>query len=337
MSSAPEKRAALKRWLRERLTKGEGPEQDWNRLLDATWDHLLATPVQDLVEADAIEALCDRLADPRLVTELTRPIAAAVAREAIDELRTDDRPLDRFVPIEARERIDAILARPGLVHPDWVRAIFRGAAVEALLNETLYRALTDFSTLIPRLMIRVSPMGRLGVMGGAGAFAERLIRELEKALEPEVRSFLTDSTKRVLEHAAEFAIAKLDEPASIEFRQDLAAYMMSRSPAFYLQGVDDGLIEDVETVVDRIACQIVTMPELRAGVRVWIDRGMTHAAGKTLGEFLGIEGAGARPPLDAWAEATWPTVRAVLASPEAQRQIDSLLDELLDEYEREPV
>ena len=335
MNGPPEKRAALKHWLRERLTKGEGPKQDWGRLLDATWDHLLLTPVHDLVDPGAIEALCDRLADPRHVTELTRPIATAVARAAIDELRTDDQPLDRFVPGEARERLYAILGRPGLVHPDWVRAVFRGEAVEALLNETLYRALTDFSTFIPRLMIRLSPMGRFGVMGGARAFAERLIREFEKALEPEVRSFLADSTKRVLEHAAEFAIAKLDEPASIEFRRDLAAFMMSRSPAFYLQGVDDALVEEIETVAELIACNLVSMPEVRTGVRVWIDKGMTYAAGKTLGELLRIEGTGTRPPLDEWAEATWPPVKAVLGSPEAQRQIDSLLDELLDEYERD--
>jgi hypothetical protein len=334
VSGASETRATLERWLRARLTEGEGPKDEWRQVLEAAWGHLLATKVHDLVDADASKALADRLADPELVTELSRPIVATAARAMIAELRKDEEPIDRFLSPEAQQQLQETLSRPGLVHPDWVRAIFRGEAAEAVLNDALYRALREFSTLLPRLMVKVSPMGRFGVIGGAGALAEKLIEEIEKLAEPEIRSFLADGTERLLERAAEFTIAKLDDPASIEFRHNLATFILSKSPAFYLDVADEELLDEMGVVVELAARHVAQMPEVRAGAHMWIDRVLESSANKTLGEVLQIEGTDARPPMDALAEATWPAFRTMLNSPQPQRWMDTLLNELLDEYER---
>lgn len=334
MTDPTDTRAILKSWLRNRLTEGERPKQEWRELLEASWDYLLSTKVRDLVDADTAKDLADRLADPELVTELSRPIVAEVARVVIAEVRNDEEPLERFLPTEAQEQLQAALTRPGLIHPDWIRNIFRGEAAEAVLNDVLYRALRDFSTLLPRLMVKIFPMGRLGVIGGAGAFMEKLIEELEKMMEPEIKSFLADSTERVLERAAEFTIAIIDEPVSMEFRRNLATFILSNSPAFYLEAADDELIADVGSVVELTARHVTQMPEVRAGTHAWIDRAMRHAEDKTVGELLQIEGTEARPPMDALAEATWPAFKAMLGSPQVQRWMDDLLDELLDEHER---
>jgi ferritin-like protein len=328
-----ETRAALKRWLRARLRGGERPKEEWRQLCQATWDHLLATPVRDLIDPNTVKALADRLLDPELVTELSRPIVATVGRATIAELREDERPVDRFLPPEARDRLKEALARPNLVHPDWVRAMFRGEAAEAVLNDALYGALKEFSTLLPRLMVKVSPMGRLGVLGSAGAFAEKLIEELEKLIEPEIRSFLAERTEAVLARAAEFTIAKLDEPASIEFRSNFVRFILSRSPAFFL-GAADELIGDLADILEMTARNIAEMPEMRADIHAWIDRAMEYCATRTLGEVLEIDRTETRPPIADWAEATWPAFVTILASPQSQAWIDSLVDELIDEYER---
>ena len=334
MSEAPEKRAALKRWFRDRLTEGERPKEEWRQLWEATWDHLLDTPVLDLVDANTAKALADRLVDPELVTELSRPIVANVAQVVIAELRADDKPVDRFLPPDAQDKLQEALARPGLVHPDWVRAMFRGEAAEAVLNDALYRALQDFSTLLPRLLVKISPVGRFGVLGSAGAFAEKLIEELEKLIEPEIKSFLADSTGRVLERAAEFTIAKIDDPASIEFRATFVNFVLSKSPAFFLDAADDALIADMGAVVELTARHLAEAPETREGVRKWIDRAIDYCEGKSVGEALELDGKRARPPIDALADATWPAFTTLLTSPQAQRWTGGLLDELLDEYER---
>jgi hypothetical protein len=334
MGAGPEKRAALKRWLRGRLMDGEQAETEWRQLLESTWDYLLITPVHDLVDAKSAKAAADELMTAELVTELARPIAAAVAPVVIEELRRDERPLKRFVPGDAQAKLEEAIARPGLVHPDWVRAMFRGQAAEAVLNDALYRALNDFSTLLPRLLVKVSPAGRLGVLGSAGAIAEKLIKDLERRIEPEIKSFLADRSEQLLERAAEFAVGKLDDPASIEFRANLVRFVLSKSPAFLVGAADDQLLEDIGVVAELIARHVAEMPELRADIHAWIDRAMAYSEGMSLGEALHLEGIEVRPPIDALAEATWPAFIAVLGSPQAQHWMDTLLDELLDEHDR---
>lgn len=334
MSAEPDKRVALKQWLRRRLTEGEQPKKEWQQLLEATWDFLLLTPVHDLIDAKTAKVAVDQLMNAELVTSLSRPIVAAVAPVIIQELRGDERPLERFLPQDAQAKLEEAIARPGLVHPDWVRAMFRGEAAEAVLNDALYRALKDFSTLLPRLMVKVSPMGRLGMLGSAGALAEKLIEDLERRIEPEIKSFLAARSEEILKRAAEFTIAKLDEPASIEFRANFIKFVLSKSPAFLVGAADDALLEDVGVVAELTARHVADMPDVRADVHAWIDRAVAYSEGMNLGEALHLEGIDVRPPLDALAEATWPAFTALLSSPQAQHWMDSLVVELLDEHER---
>lgn len=334
MAAESDIRAALKRWLQQRLTEGEQPKQQWRQLLEATWDHLLGTPVGELVDVETVKAVTDAFLETDIVTELARPITPKIARAVIAELREDERPLSRFLPPDAQAKLQEAIARPGLVHPDWVRAIFRGEAAEAVVNDALYRALKDFSTLLPRLMMKVSPVGRFGMLGSAGAFAEKLIDDLQRRIEPEIKSFIADSTEPVLKRAAEFTIAKIDEPASIEFRATFMNFVLSKSTAFLLEAADDELIADIGTVVELSARHVTAMPEMRDDIHRWIDQALGHAEGKTIGEVLELSAGQVRPPIDALADATWPVFTSVLGSPHAQTWVDSLVDELLDEHER---
>ncbi|MBW1905994.1 MAG: hypothetical protein JRJ24_11920 [Deltaproteobacteria bacterium] len=215
--------------------------------------------------------------------------------------------------------------------------MFRGEAAEAVLNDALYRALKDFSTLLPRLLVKVSPVGRFGILGSAGAFAEKLIVELEKLIEPEIKSFLANSTERILERAAEFTIAKIDDPASIEFRATFVNFMLSKSPSFFLEAANDEMLGDMGAVVEITARHLAETPEMQAGIHGWIDRVMDYSVDKTLGEVLQIDGSGVRPPIDALADATWPAFTNVLGSPQARAWMDRLLDELIDEYDKAAV
>ena len=334
MGADDDQRGELKRWLRARLMEGERPREEWRRLWQAGWDHLLATPVHDLIDRDAARDLTDRLLDPDLVTELSRPIVAGIARSILSELRAAEEPIDRLLPPEAHDRLRETLARPGLVDPDLLRAMFRGEAVEGVVNDALYRTLKDFSTLLPRMLVKVSPMGRFGMLGGAGAMMEKLIDELEKLIEPEIKSFLADSTGRVLESAADVAIDRLDDPSSIELRINIAGFMLSKSPAFHLKAADEELVVDLGEIVELTARHVAGMPETRANIDTWIDRAMEASAGKSLGQVLQLTEGGARPPIDALADAGWPAFRTLLSSSHAQTWLDTLVDELLDEAER---
>ncbi|MFW2389488.1 MAG: hypothetical protein ACN4G0_14200 [Polyangiales bacterium] len=334
MAGESDNRTALKSWLQQRLVEGERPRKEWRQLVEATWNHLLATPVNELVHADVVKRVADEMLDTDFVIEIARPIVPKVAGAVITELRQDERPLSRLLPPDARAKLQEAIARPGLVHPDWVRAMFRGEAAEAVVNDALYRALKDFSTLLPRMMMKLSPVGRFGMLGSAGAFAEKLIDDMQRRIEPEIKSFLAESTQPVLERAAEFTISRIDDPASTEFRATFINFVLSKSPAFLLEAADDELIGDMGAVVELSAEHVTRLPEMRADIHRWIDQALGPAAGKTVGEFLGMGSTAPQPPFDALAEATWPAFTSVLRSPHAQAWMDSLVDELLDEYER---
>lgn len=334
MNEATDSHAALKQWLLNRFTEGERPKEEWRAAFEASWEHLLGTRVRDLIDADAANELALALADPELINELFRPVVESVARAVILELREDEEPLERFVPPEAQRKLRLILAKPGLVHPDWIRNIFRGEAAEAVVGDAIYRALMDFSTLLPRLMMRISPLGRWGVVGGAGAVMARLIEELERLIEPEIRSFVADGTERILSRAAEFTIARIDDPASIEFRTSLAAFMLTNSPAFYLRPVDDELVAEIGDLAEETARHIAQMPEIRERAHVLVERALDRAGDETLAELLQISPTGPRPPMSAMADASWPAFKTMLNSPAVVRWMDEVLDELLEEYER---
>jgi hypothetical protein len=330
-----DKRDALKRWLQERLTRDERGREEWRQLAEAVWDHLLLTPVHDLVDANTAKALADRLAAPEFVSELTRPVMANVMGALIEEMREDAEPVGRFVPEEAKAKLHEVLSRPGLVHPDWVHAMLRGEAVEEVLNDILYRALLDFSTLLPRILVKVSSTRRFSVLGSAGMFAERMIGEVQKLIEPEIRAFLADSTGRVLESAAEFTIANIDNPAQIEFRSSFIDFVLSKSPAFLLMNSDDELLDDMGAVIELTAQHLAEAPETRDAIHRSVDRLMEHCSDKNLGEALQWNDTSPRPPIDALADATWPAYVAAVTSPGAQRFMDGIVDGLIDEYERD--
>ena len=325
-----EERTRAKQWLRARLTEGDRPREEWRELWRAGWEHLIRTPVEELVDPCAAVDLAERFTDSQFLIEIPAPLLRRVLRAAIDSLREDDEPLHRLIPDEVRRRLREAVARPGLVHPDWVHATFRGEAVEAVLNDMLYRVLKDFSTLIPRMMTKMQSLGRFSLIGGAGALAERLIREVERLVEPEIRAFLADSTGPVLESAAEFTIARIDDPAQLEFRATFVDFVLSRSPRFLLANVDEPLTEDLEFAVGATLRHLSAAPETREAVRDWIERGMQYCEGKTVGEVLELDEGSPAPPIDALADASWPTFRSLIESPYAQQWMDSLVDELLD-------
>ena len=330
MKTSVDDRNRAKSWLRARLTEGERPREEWRALWAATWEELLRTPVDDLLDARSTGELVERLIETSFVVDAAGPLLAKVQRAAIDSLRRDATPLDRRMPAEARERLHRAVAKPGLVHPDWVRAVLRGEAIESILNETLYGVLKDFSTLIPRIMTRMPSIGRFSLIGGAGALAERLIREVEKLVEPEIRAFLADGTGRVLESAADFTVERIDDPIQLEFRATFVDFVLSRSPEFLLASLDESSIDELEQVAVETLRHLSEDDEARTLLRGWVERGIESCAGMSVGEVLEIDASEPSPPTDALADATWPAFRSLLEGPHARDWLDSLVDELLD-------
>jgi len=320
----------VKVWLHDRLT-GDRAQQEWRAIIEAAWEQLLAARVDQVVPREKLVALVESHLTRERILDLIRPVVREMIPTLVERMRADDQPLSRWVPDSARDGIRRMVSRPGLVHPEWVRALFRQEAVEALMADALYRGIRDFSTIMPRLFLGLLPGSRLAGMGGAGALGKRLLDELEQRIEPEIKAFLAGGTQRALSHAAEFAIKHLDDRASISLRTNMVDFVLSRSPSFHAQALRDDLLADVEPIAEAIGRRIDEMPESRQIAREIVEKLATRHAQRPVADVLVELGVTGRPDFDAWAEATWPAVRTYLSAPAIMAWIDGIVEELVEQ------
>jgi hypothetical protein len=318
----------LARWLHERL-RGPRGEADWRVLFEAGWDRALEARVSEILPRALVDRVAHEHLTPDRLAALSRPFAGAILRDAVTDLRQDRAAIERWVPKEARAILDRIATRPGLIDPEWIRSMFRERAVEVVLADTLYAAIRDFATSLPKLIMSMLPKsGALGMLGGAAGLGAKVAEEVERRLEPEIKNFLAGGTKRALEHMAEFTVAHLDDPVSREFRRNFVHFAISRSPAFHVQAVTEEVLTDVSTLVDHIARHVATQGESKEIVKRVLDR--VEADWGPLQVKVALEKLGVteRPPIDALAAATWPLVSVILDGPAVKSWLEGLLDEL---------
>ena len=319
----------VKLWLHDRLT-GNRAREEWRAIVEAAWEQLLAARVEQVIPRDKLVALVESHLTQERVLDLIRPVVRAMLPTLVERMRADDRPLSRWVPDSARDGIRRMVSRPGLVDPEWVRALFRQEAVEALMADALYRGIRDFSTIMPRLLLGLLPGSRLPGMGGAGALGKRLLDELEQRIEPEIKAFLAGGTQRALRHAADFAVRHLDDRPSISLRTNMVDFVLSKSPSFHAQALREELLADVEPVAEAIGRSIAELPESRQIAREIVDKLATRHAQRPVADVLLELGVTGRPDFDAWADATWPAVRTYLSAPAIVAWIDGIVDELVE-------
>lgn len=324
---------SLKAWLHDRLA-GDQARQDWRNIIEAAWDRLLACPVDQVVPTEELAALVESHMTRERIADLARPIVREVIPTIVERMRADKEPVSRWVPDAAREGIRRMVSRPGLVHEEWVRAVFRQEAVEALMADALYRGIRDFSTIMPRLILGLLPTSRIPGMGGAGAIGKRLLDELEQRIEPEIKTFLTGGTQRALTRAAEFAIKHLDDKASVSLRTNMVDFVLSKSPAFHAEAFRDELLADVEPIAEAVGRRVSEMPESKIIAREIIEHLMARHRGRAVADVLVELGITGRPDFDVWAAATWPAVRTYVTAPEIARWLDGIVDELVEQQSK---
>jgi len=324
--------AELQGWLRERLAGEEG-RKEWRRLIEAAWNHLRCATLDTIVQEQQAATLIESYLEPARIRDLILPGIRAVVPSVVARMRRDTEPLSRWVPQETQDEIKRMASAPGLVHDDWIRAVFKQEAVEAVMADALYRGLRDFSTILPRIILSLLPTSRLPGFGGAGAMGKRLLDEFEKRLEPEIKSFLTGGTQRALTRAAEFAIQKKDSPQSVKARTELIDFVLSHSASFHVQAITDERIASAEPIAEAIAERIAAREESKTVLREELDYFFRVNGGRPVGEILETIGIRSTPDFDAWAAATWPAVLTYLRVPETGAWLDGLVVELLKKRE----
>ena len=202
------------------------------------------------------------------------------------------------------------------------------------MADALYRGIRDFSTIMPRIFLSLLPTSRLPGLGGAGALGKRVLEELERRIEPEIKSFLTGGTQRALARAAEFAIHHMEDPSYVALRKNMVDFTLSKSASFHVGPMTDARLAAVEPIVESIAQQVAGLEESRRIAREIFQSLASQFDGCKVREVLARIGITSEPDLDAWAAATWPAFQTYLAAPDIGLWLDSLVDELLQEQSR---
>ncbi len=325
---------ALKNWLVARLTD-ERAEADWAGLLEAGFEALLDSPFAEVVPDEAGRDAARALVQTDHLADLVRPSAKLVIPLILAHAREDRAPLGRWVPEEARHRIEALAARPGWVAPEWVQALYAQKAMEELVADTLYRSLRDFSTIVPRIVQSVmpSPLGKLAKLGGkaTGGVGGRVLDEVERRLEGEIKRFLEKGTRRALDGAARFTVDHIDGPSAAQAKKELVGFVLDHSAAFHVGPLDDAAVAEIDAIAELVARHVAAAEETGAIVEATADRIFERFEGGTVRDAFEACGITERPPYEAWAASTWPAIPRIVAAPGIDAWLGTLCEQIVSE------
>ncbi len=321
-------------YLAARLTDDRA-RGDFVRSFANAYDHVLSRPLRELVDPAAAAALLTDVATAETVRGLAAPVVREVHRRTVAALKADDARLGDYVTKEAREAIDALIARPDLIPEDLIHRVFEDDATEEVLRDVLYDALVEFNDSVnpffaewglPGLLKRFMPIGSGAVLKSIGAVRA----EFDKRLEPEIRKFLLVFMRQSKSKIADLVVAKSADPKFVSLRKSVVAFFYERTLAEVTKTVDDDARDAVDTAAEAIALEVLRRDHPRERLRAELEKFLEEKGDVPLGEWLASTGAVARPELERIAELLWPHVKMLLESPPARAFYERVTWEFYD-------
>ncbi|MEO1336292.1 MAG: hypothetical protein AAFV29_11645 [Myxococcota bacterium] len=317
----------LAEWLKQRLRDSQ---DDWSRLFAAMYRHFLTLPVDQVIDRDALKTAVEAQLSPERMEDFIRAAFTVGVRPAVEEGRADDAPVGRWMPDDAQQQLVAFAGQKELIDPRWIEELFAQEAAEELVADTLYQSLKDFSTLVPRILQKVLPSGLGRLAGFAASAGGKVFDEVERVLDGEIRRFVEKGTRKALDRAASFASQNLDSPTAAQARQNLVRSALDKTGRFHVDRLTDARIDALQAMAQATGVYMVQRDEWAEVIDRVVDRAWTQTENKTVAEVLEAVGVQQEPPLDAWAAATWPLLRAALDAPEVDRWVDELAQQFFE-------
>ena len=309
-------------FLAARLTD-ESARADFTRSFARHYDDLLERPLRELVDPAAIEAGLAAALTSEAVRGLVAPIMREVHRRVAAAMKEDETKVGEYVPDEARDAIDALLARKDALPEPLLRRVLDDEATEEVMRDVLYDALVEFNDSVnpffaewglPALIKRVMPIGSGTVLKSIGAVRA----EFDKRLEPEIRKFLQVFARKSKKKTGDFVVEKASDPKFVKLRRSVVAYFYEQSLADLARASDEEGRAHVDAAATAIASAIVSKERPRERLRAELDALLREHGDTKRGAFLEAIGVDARPELDAIAALLWPHVKLTLESPAAR-------------------
>lgn len=308
-------------FLTKRLTDERG-KNDFATSLAAAHDDLLTRRLADIIDPKTVVASVHAVLTTEAVRGHLAPIVREVVRRVTIALRSEDSKLGDYVPAEARKAIDELIARSDLVPPELIRKIVDSDAVESVMHDVMYDALTEFNESVnpffaewglPALIKRFMPIGAGAVLKSMTAVRA----EFDKRLEPEIRKFLLGFSRKSKTKLADFIVSSTGDPKQVALRKSIVAFFYEESLAQITQNFDDDARLEVDEAAVSIALEVIRRDRPRERLVAELEKFLAEHGDETVGAWLARIGATERPPLDKIAELLWPYLRLALESPPA--------------------
>jgi hypothetical protein len=297
----------------------------------AVHDALLAAPVADVVDAQALAAALDAALTRAAVDRAVRPLARRLLPVVLAELRAERGRVEHRVPAAARERIDALLSRPGLMPERLLREVAEQDAIDEIMRDVLYDGFKEFSEKVNPFTAEwgvPSLLKRMSVLGGTVAKGLDTVKaEFDRRLEPEIRRFLASFSRRGLRGMVEATIARSDQPASVAVRRHLVAWVLEQEIAELARATDDEAVALAQEIGLDIVAAELAREEGRSRRRALVEAALETVKGETVGGALASLGVTLRVDAEALAAAAWPAVKAALESPPVKAWLRKLVGE----------
>jgi hypothetical protein len=309
--------------------------RQWREHLPAGWAAVLATPLGELVNAEALCRAIDAVARDGALRAAIRPAAAKALAELVAAARVERHRAGDLVSSDARATLDRLLERPKLVPEQLVREVLESAAIEAVMRDVLYDALKEFSEKVnpffaewglPALLKRFAPFG-------AGALTKGMVSvrdEFERRLEPEIRKFLQGFSRTAMRETIDILLAKVDTPDFIALRKHVAAWVLAQEIGALARQLDEhgaALAQELGLDVAGLALQ---EEWLRKRQKDAVTAFLAAHGKEPVGEVLRTLGITLAPDFDVVAALSWPVVRSVCATAPVRGWLASLVAEFFD-------
>ncbi|HVH40763.1 MAG TPA: hypothetical protein VM925_00415 [Labilithrix sp.] len=309
-------------FLAERLVDDRA-RGDFVRSLAAGYDHLLSLPLRALIDPKRLVTGGVAVLTNETVRGLVAPIIREVSRRVTLSLRSEDTKLGDYVPREARDAIDQLIARADLVPEELVRKIFDADVVEEIMRDVMYDALVEFNESVnpffadwglPALIKRFMPIGSGAVLKSMDAVRT----EFDKRLEPEMRKFLLGFSRKSKKKLADFIVASAGDPKQVALRQSIVAFFYEESLAQITQNIDDDARMEADEAALAITLEVLRRERPRERLLAELEKLVADHGDETVGAWLTRIGVSERPDLEKLAEVLWPFLRLALESPPAR-------------------
>ncbi|MEE2902472.1 MAG: hypothetical protein VYC39_09085 [Myxococcota bacterium] len=326
-------RDAAKAWLKQRLSN-ERFASEWKSLLHASIESFVDLPVSELISKDDLQRIVSESLTRDVMNAIQQELASPLFHYLIERLKIENTTFaDWTTPAAVQDLVD-VVESPGIIQQEWIEEFFRQDAVSEVLVDSIYSALREFSTIIPRLVLRSLPSGRFKALGLAGNLTEKIAGQLEKIIEPEIRAFLSTRSQSLIARACEFTTGQLDSPTSRNMRANLFRYGIEQKLSFHTAGVDKARLEVLEDAIKHHFEGLPQNTNLSQAMEQEILHFFENYGKRPLKELapeLTVQLLGRTETI---AATTLPLIFRSIEVPQVSDWLDSLVEELIDVYEK---